>query len=91
MGKKHAKHITVRRYPVPLNTWAPTRDVGRWLIWFAQEIGDLMAKNTLSLIGTGTPPAFSQGLDWSDDMIKSIVADCHRELPDSKYHSYMIL
>ncbi|KAK8102033.1 S-adenosyl-L-methionine-dependent methyltransferase [Apiospora sp. TS-2023a] len=83
MGKKHAKHITVRRYPVPLNAWAPSKS--------SQEIGNMMAKNTLSLIGTGTPPAFSQGLDWADDMVKSIVADCHRELPDPKYHSYMIL
>ena len=61
-----------------------------YLIW-TQEIGDSMTSNTLSLIETITPPAFSQGLGWSDDMIKTILADCHRELPDPKYHPFMIL
>ncbi|KAK7906592.1 hypothetical protein PG985_016329 [Apiospora marii] len=83
MRKKGASDITVRRYPAPLNNWAPSKS--------SQAIGDLMTRNIRSILDTVTMPAFSKALGWSDDLVEKIVADCHQELLNPKYHPFMIL
>ncbi|CAG7559736.1 unnamed protein product [Fusarium equiseti] len=56
-----------------------------------QRIGHLMTQNWLLIIEPLTMPVFTQGLGWTADQVHALLAEVRREIPNTKYHSFMTL
>ncbi|KAF9767495.1 hypothetical protein IL306_015333 [Fusarium sp. DS 682] len=56
-----------------------------------QRIGHLMTQNWLSILEPLSMPVFTQALGWSEDQVKKFLVDVKKEIPNTKYHSFMTL
>ncbi|KAH8658607.1 S-adenosyl-L-methionine-dependent methyltransferase [Ilyonectria robusta] len=56
-----------------------------------QRIGHLMTQNWLMILEPLTMPVFTQALGWTPDEVKSFLVDVRKEIPNTKYHSFMTL
>ncbi|KAH6971232.1 S-adenosyl-L-methionine-dependent methyltransferase [Ilyonectria sp. MPI-CAGE-AT-0026] len=56
-----------------------------------QRIGHLMTQNWLLILEPLTMPVFTQALGWTPDEVKSFLVDVRKEIPNTKYHSFMTL
>ncbi|KAG6367554.1 hypothetical protein INS49_001747 [Diaporthe citri] len=77
------ENITVTKYGAPTNACYPGKKL--------QKIGTMMAKNWNAIIEPLTLSVFIDGLGWSADDVKKFVLNVKREIPDTRYHSFMTL
>ncbi|KAI1108930.1 S-adenosyl-L-methionine-dependent methyltransferase [Nemania sp. NC0429] len=77
------KNVTERKYAVPVNAWAPGKQL--------QRIGSMMAMNINTIIEPLSVPIFVKVLGWSPDALQSLLAEVRAEIADVKMHAYMTL
>lgn len=77
------ENITVTKYGAPTNACYPGKKL--------QKIGTMMSKNWNAIIEPLTLSVFIDGLGWSADDVKKFVVNVKREIPDTRYHSFMTL
>lgn len=77
------ENITVTKYGAPTNACYPGKKL--------QKIGAMMTKNWNAIIEPLTLSVFIDGLGWSADDVKKFVLSVKREIPDTRYHSFMTL
>lgn len=75
-------NVSERKYAAPTNACYPGRRL--------QRIGDLMSKNWLMVLEPISIPVFN-ALKWSQEELDALLAECRKEIPDTKYHSYATL
>ena len=82
--EKHGfENITVTKYGAPTNACYPGKKL--------QKIGTMMTKNWTSIIEPLTLSVFIDGLGWSAEDVKKFLLNVKREIPDTRYHSFMTL
>ncbi|KAG8167654.1 hypothetical protein KVR01_003343 [Diaporthe batatas] len=82
--EKHGfENITVTKYGAPTNACYPGKKL--------QKIGTMMTKNWTSIIEPLTLSVFIDGLGWSAEDVKKFLMNVKREIPDTRYHSFMTL
>ncbi|KAL2276655.1 hypothetical protein FJTKL_00477 [Diaporthe vaccinii] len=77
------ENITVTKYGAPTNACYPGKKL--------QKIGTMMTKNWNAIIEPLTLSVFIDGLGWSADDVKKFLLSVKREIPDTRYHSFMTL
>lgn len=83
MKNKGCLHITERRYPVPLNAWAPSKRL--------QKQGDMMAENVQTFLEGATMPVFTGALGWSHEQVQELLTGLKREIADTNVHGFLTL
>ncbi|POS77701.1 hypothetical protein DHEL01_v203906 [Diaporthe helianthi] len=82
--EKHGfENITVTKYGAPTNACYPGKKL--------QKIGTMMTRNWISIIEPLTLSVFIDGLGWSAEDVRKFLMNVKREIPDTRYHSYMTL
>lgn len=51
----------------------------------------MMTQNWIAILEPLTTPVLINGLGWSVEDVEKLVANVKREIPDTRYHSYMTL
>ncbi|KAI3395543.1 hypothetical protein diail_1205 [Diaporthe ilicicola] len=75
--------ITETKYGAPTNACYPGKKL--------QKIGNMMTQNWNTIIEPLTLSIFIDGLGWSADDVKKLLLNVKREIPDTRYHSFMTL
>ncbi|KAK6193107.1 hypothetical protein LQW54_012786 [Pestalotiopsis sp. IQ-011] len=83
MQDKGCLHVTERRYPVPLNPWAPGKRL--------QKQGEMMAENVQTFLEGATMPIFTGALGWSHDQVQELLSALRKEVADTDVHGYLTL
>jgi hypothetical protein len=83
MQDKGCLHVTERRYPVPLNPWAPGKRL--------QKQGEMMAENVQTFLEGATMPVFTGALGWSHEQVQELLAALRREVEDTEVHGFLTL
>ncbi|KKY36152.1 putative methyltransferase domain-containing protein [Diaporthe ampelina] len=83
LEKAGFENITVTKYGAPTNACYPGKKL--------QKIGTMMTKNWSTIIEPLTLSVFIDGLGWSADDVKKFLLNVKREIPDTRYHSFMTL
>lgn len=83
LEKAGFENITVTKYGAPTNACYPGKKL--------QKIGTMMTKNWTTIIEPLTLSVFIDGLGWSADDVKKLLLNVKREIPDTRYHSFMTL
>lgn len=83
LRKAGFENITVTKNGAPTNAWLPGKKL--------RKIGNMMTKNWIAILEPLTSPVLTSGLGWSDADVKTLLANVKKEIPDTRYHSYMTL
>lgn len=75
--------ITETKNGAPTNACYPGKKL--------RKIGNMMTQNWIAILEPLTIPVLIDGLGWPDEQVKTLLANVRREIPDTKYHSYMTL
>jgi SAM-dependent methyltransferase len=75
--------VTERRNWVPINAWAPGKQL--------QRIGSMMTDNVTTFMDGATGPVFTDGLGWTPERTQSMLEDARKQIGDTSLHSFMTL
>ncbi|ROV95410.1 hypothetical protein VMCG_08486 [Cytospora schulzeri] len=74
-------NITETKNGAPTNACYPGKKL--------RKIGNMMTRNWIAIIEPLTCPVLMNGLGWPDEDVKTLLANVKKEIPDTRYHSYM--
>lgn len=77
------ENITETKNGVPTNACYPGKKL--------RKIGNMMAQNWIAILEPLTSPVMTDGLGWPPEDIKTLLTSVKKEIPDTRYHSYMTL
>lgn len=77
------ENITETKNGAPTNACYPGKKLRR--------IGNMMSQNWMAIIEPLTTPVLLNGLGWQPEDIKALLNSVKKEIPDTRYHSYMTL
>lgn len=77
------ENVTETKNGAPTNACYPGKKL--------RKIGNMMTQNWIAILEPLTTPVLMNGLGWSVEDVEKLVASVKREIPDTRYHSYMTL
>jgi hypothetical protein len=83
MQDKGCINVTERKYPVPVNPWAPGKRL--------QKQGAMMEENVSTFLEGATMPVFTGALGWTEEQVKALLGGLKREVADTNVHVFLTL